>query len=139
MQFSLDSFALKEAETLDPDHEARLRKLPLDFPDLWMDWFRERLARREIHLSTVSYQGRPIGTVFWRIENDAGRELVVMAVASSDPKIPMTEFLYQAADALAAAEKCRSARYHTTRPALVLNGHRHGWQTSEIVLRKYYG
>jgi hypothetical protein len=51
----------------------------------------------------------------------------------------MTDFLAQAVDALAASEKCQSARYHTTRPALVLHGHRHGWQTSEIVLRKSYG
>ena len=139
MKFTLNSFALREADTIDADHEARIKKLPLDFPDLWLDWFRERLARHEIHLSTVLHQGRPIGTLIWRVENDAGRELVLMAAASSDPHVAIHEFLAEAVDGLAAAEKCRSARYHTTRPALVLYGHKHDWQTSEIVLRKYYG
>ncbi|MDD2764176.1 MAG: hypothetical protein PHE83_09415 [Opitutaceae bacterium] len=138
MKFSLNSFSLREAESIDPDHETRIRKLPLDFPDLWMEWFREKLAHREIHLSTVSFEGRAVGTLIWRIEQDAGRELVLMAASSSDPKIDMKQFLSQAVDALAAAQQCRSARFHTTRPGLVLHGHQQGWQTSEIVLRKYY-
>lgn len=139
MKFTLDSFALREASTLDPEHDARLRKLPLDYPDLWLDWFKRGLAGGTIHLSAVSCQGRDIGSLLWRIESEAERELVIMAAASSDPKISMTEFLSQAVDALAVELHCRSARFHTTRPALVALGHTHGWETSEIVLRKYYG
>jgi hypothetical protein len=134
----LQKFSLVEVSRLQPDDRGRLADISIPRAGDWADYFAKEVQHGGARLSHVQHAGRTIGTVLWRIESDVERELVVMSVASSDPKTSITAFLARAVDAIAAAEKCESARFHTIRPGLVKFAHGHGWHTSEIVLRKSY-
>ncbi len=138
MKDLLQNFSLVEVSRLQPDDRSRLADISIPRAADWANYFAWEVEHGGARLSHVQFEGRTIGTVLWRIEADVERELVVMTVASSDPKISITAFLAKAVDAIAAAEKCESARFHTIRPGLVKFAHEHGWHTSEIVLRKSY-
>lgn len=134
----LDSFSLVESPRIRPDDKNRLADISIPKSAEWAAFLEKEVEQGHARISQVQHAGRVIGSVVWRIETDVERELVVMSAASSDPQISITAFLARAVDALAAAEKCASARFHTIRQGLVKFAHLHGWHTSEIVLRKTY-
>ena len=134
----LNSFSLAESAEMQHDDKGRLADIAIARSEGWAEYFANEVKHGRARLSHVLHDGRAIGTVLWRIETDVERELVIMSVASSDPRLSISAFLAQAVDALAAVEKCDTARFHTIRPGLVKFAHGKGWHTSEIVLRKSY-
>lgn len=134
----LDTFSIVEAARLTPGDKNRLADISIPRAEGWANYFEKEVEHGRARLSHVMHSGREVGTVLWRIETDVERELVIMSVASSDPRLSITAFLAQAVDGIATAEKCASARFHTIRPGLVTFSHGQGWHTSEIVLRKAY-
>lgn len=134
----LSRFSLSEASQLLPEETARLGRIPILNAEQWAELMQKSVNAGEAKTTLVHYNGEKIGCIVWRIENNVTRELVIMSAACDRVEIPVTAFLAQAVDQIAAAQKCESARIHTCRPALVKHAHKHGWQTTEIVVSKSY-
>lgn len=137
MKFNFDKFAFRTAETIRQDDVDRLARIRIPNADAWAKHLADEVASGGARLSHVLHDGKVIGSVLWRVEHDVERELVVMSVAA-ESGFSLVSFLAQAVDALAVAEKCDTARFHTIRPALVQFVQTRGWHASEIVMRKNY-
>ena len=86
----LNSFSLAESAEMQPDDKGRLADIAIARSEGWAEYFANEVKHGRARLSHVLHDGRAIGTVLWRIETDVERELVIMSVASSDPRLSIS-------------------------------------------------
>lgn len=115
------------------------QKIPFDSPTEHRDFFRlECEAGRAASYGLFDTAGRRCGLLVCRVEEAAGRELVLLGIyAEAKDGQPLTGQIAGLCDDLARAERCTSIRFHTIRPAVARAATAfHGFRLTELVLRR---
>lgn len=119
--------------------EVMLRNIPNDDPD---GCFREivlgQLRNKTATFAQIIVEDKIIGHTIYSIDTFPGghRELVSIATRCHHKTIVRHE-IDEALTALARLKGCKSIRLHTVRHGLIKEALFHGWEISEIVIRKH--
>lgn len=132
---NLRAFVLSQLRDV-ADVEKWEHLIPFDNPSDWRDYLSRGVRAGNFTACEMTMDGKRSGILVYKIEEEAGRELVIVATYGTIPEISHLESLDKAAQVLAKHYQCSSIRFHTLRPGLVKRALTLGFRIAEVVLRK---
>lgn len=120
-------------DAIDTEFEKRL---PFDSPSDHEDCLRRQVEAGTADAWRIMHEGQRVGLVVTRIDEDAAREFVIMAIFCDAP-VPLSRDIQATCYDLAQKAGCISMRFHTVRPAAArLAAEEYGYRLSEVIMRK---
>jgi hypothetical protein len=120
-------------DAIDSEFEKRI---PFDEPSAHEDCLRRQVETGEAAAHRIIYEGKRVGLVVTKIEEDAAREFVIVAIFCDAP-VPLSREIQAACYRLAQESKCISMRFHTVRPAAArIAADEYGYRLTEVIMRK---
>lgn len=120
--------------------DAFAARVPFDAPTEHRDGLRRECAEgRATCWKLADATGRELGMIVTRVETEAARELVLVAIFADTPpdSPPLTSAIATLCEDLARRCGCQSIRFHTSRPAVArVAAEQHGFRLAEMVMRK---
>lgn len=110
--------------------------IPHDWPGENDKILAEAVAAGTAELFQVTRDGKAVGIVVTEVDHGFNPpELLVRAAYARDMK-PCALELGDLLDGIAKSKGCGTVRFHTMRGGLIAKARAHGWQISEVILRK---
>lgn len=113
-------------------------KIPHDNPTGHAFEIADGVKKGEYHLLHVVREenSEPVGIVVFDITQGDGKELHIFASYAREPGVDLTMRHLPDLDKIAVKLGCKSIRFHTVRPGLVIKACEYGYRASEVILRK---
>ena len=107
--------------------------------DTPLDWYQAAVVSMQLGAMSVLIAGRRVGTVLWKVDQEAGeRCFVIVAAVGRARDFDLTRTVLPRLESFAQCLQCKRLRFHTQRKGLVEKARHAGYGEAEYVMRKRF-